>query len=200
MEPSPDSDDTSAVEPYPKRHRLNYYHHHSDHHHHFQSTNRWRTHTHQQIYSSKLLQAIRHVRRSNAGRSREFREIADRILAVSAKGMTRWSRAILATPLYSRLKKRHFKVKTGCSRLKRKAKELNKRPSRNSKLPAFEKKLSVLSRLIPGCRKISCLNLLGEATDYIAALEMQVRAMTALTEILADAPPVDNRIGSDLTL
>ncbi|KAJ0079220.1 hypothetical protein Patl1_22436 [Pistacia atlantica] len=201
--------DTSSVEPNPKRRRLNNHYEQQSlttrHHHHSRNQNaslrptkRWRTDTEQQIYSSKLLQAIRHVRRTNIGRSREIRETADRVLAVSAKGTTRWSRAILATPLCLRLRKRHVKVKTSYRRLKRKA-ELKKQKSRNSKLPAVEKKLRVLSQLIPGCRKISCLNILEEATDYIAALEMQVRAMTALTEILAGAPTVENRLDSELS-
>ncbi|XP_044498180.1 transcription factor bHLH149-like [Mangifera indica] len=219
MEPSfsdCDSSSSSSLKPNHKRRRLSYdhqqqpppppQHHHQHQHDHdsrnqnasSQPTKRWTTDIEQQIYSSKLLRAIRHVRRSNTGRSREIRQTADRLLAVSAKGTTRWSRAILATPLSFRLKKRHVKVKTSYSHLKRKA-ELKKEKSMNSKLPVVEKKLRVLGGLIPGCRKISRLNLLEETIQYIAALEMQVRAMTALTEILAGAPPVENRIGSDMS-
>lgn len=157
-------------------------------------TKRWRTDREQQIYSSKLLRAVRHVRRrsSSARTGKAIRETADRVLAVSAKGATRWSRAILSTPSTLRLKKRQVKVRvTGCSRLRRKPEDAMMR----KKLPPVERKLRLLSRLIPGCRKLSSLNLLEEATDYISALEMQVRAMTALTAILAGSPPSDDRLG-----
>ncbi|KAI9187127.1 hypothetical protein LWI28_024730 [Acer negundo] len=171
---------------------------------------RWRTEKEQQIYSSKLLQALRHVRSRNqsqtTGRGRDVREAADRVLAVSAKGATRWSRALLASSLSLRLKRRHRKVKVaaviGCNRLKKELKTtemMNKK--KNKKLPVVDMKLRVLGRLIPGCRKASCLNLLEEATDYIAALEMQVRAMAALAEILAAAAqssPADDRLGANV--
>lgn len=158
-------------------------------------TKRWRTDKEQQIYSSKLCQAVRHVRRrsSSARIGKAIRETADRLLAVSAKGATRWSRAILSSPPSLRLKKRQVKVRvTGCSRLRRKPEEAMRR---KNKLPPVQKKLRVLGRMIPGCRKVSSLNLLEEATDYISALEMQVRAMTALTAILAGSSPADDRLG-----
>ncbi|KAK2640352.1 hypothetical protein Ddye_028147 [Dipteronia dyeriana] len=171
---------------------------------------RWRTEKEQQIYSSKLLQALRHVRsrsqNQTIGTGRDVREAADRVLAVSAKGVTRWSRAILASSLSLRLKRRHRKVKVaaviGCNRFKKELKttETMNKNKKNKKLPAVDMKLRVLGRLIPGCRKTSCLNLLEEATDYIAALEMQVRAIAALAEILAAAQstPADDRLGANL--
>ncbi|XP_030959714.1 transcription factor bHLH149-like isoform X2 [Quercus lobata] len=175
-------------------------------------TIRWRSESEQRNYSSKLVEALRQVRRnssssssspssaklsssSSVGRHREIRDAANRVLAVSAKGKTRWSRAILTSRLSSKLAHNNTKHKkganragakvTGCSRLSRPEKK---------RLPAVQRKVKVLGRLVPGCRKVSLPNLLEEATDYIAALQMQVRAMTKITEILTGAPV--NRLGS----
>lgn len=170
-------------------------------------TIRWRSESEQRNYSTKLVEALRQVRRnsssspssaklssSSVGRHREIRDAANRVLAVSAKGKTRWSRAILTSRLSSKLAHNNSKHKkanrvgakvTGCSRFSRPEKK---------RLPPVQRKVKVLSRLVPGCRKVSLPNLLEEATDYIAALEMQVRAMTKITEILTGAPV--NRLGS----
>lgn len=157
---------------------------------------RWRSAAEQQTYSSKLVEALRHVRRRNptpvpVSGSRAVREAADKALAIAAKGRTRWSRAILTNRRKLRLKS-HKKAKVrsklppplplpppvaGSSRLFGENEQ-------QQKLPALEKRVKVLGRLVPGCRKLSFPNLLEEATDYIAALQMQVRTMAALAEIL----------------
>ncbi|XP_022746900.1 transcription factor bHLH149-like [Durio zibethinus] len=166
-----------------------------------QRIKRWRTEREQQVYSSKLIEALRRSRRtSSSAAPNEVRETADRVLAVSAKGTTRWSTAILTSRLSSGAKMReHRKAKViANTRLKKPKINREKR-----KLPVFERKLKVLGRLVPGCRKLSFSNILEETSDYIAALQMQVRVMTAITEFLADGvgggsqPPAD-RLGSNV--
>lgn len=148
---------------------------------------RWRTDTEQQMYSSKLLQALRHIRRSNDNTSpvdagRAVRETADRVLAVTAKGRSRWSRAILTGRLslrLSQINKKHKKAKLNSGNIK------SKKPAAKKRLPALQRKVRVLGRLVPGCQKLPFPNLLEETTDYISALEMQIRAMTFLTGLLS---------------
>ncbi|XP_057792201.1 transcription factor bHLH149-like isoform X2 [Salvia miltiorrhiza] len=141
---------------------------------------RWRTQAEQHIYSSKLVDALRHLRRPDSGHA--VRDAADRVLAASARGKTRWSRAILTNRLSLRLahiNKKHKKAaKPGAGRSR------SRKVAAQKKLPPMQKKVKVLSRLVPGCRKVSLPNLLEETTDYIAALEMQVKAMTFLTGLL----------------
>ncbi|KAK6805101.1 hypothetical protein RDI58_002885 [Solanum bulbocastanum] len=148
---------------------------------------RWRTDTEQQIYSSKLLQALRHVRRSNDNPSpvnagRAVRETADRVLAVTAKGRSRWSRAILTGRLslrLSQINKKHKKAKLNSGNIK------SKKPAAKKRLPALQRKVRVLGRLVPGCQKLPFTNLLEETNDYISALQMQIKAMTFLTGLLS---------------
>ncbi|KAK8545945.1 hypothetical protein V6N13_067190 [Hibiscus sabdariffa] len=156
-----------------------------------QRIKRWRTQREQHIYSSKLIQALRRSRRTSSA-AKEVHETADIVLAVLAKGTTRWSKAILT----ARKMARHKKAKVAANtRLRKPAVSREKR-----KTPVVQRKLKVLGRLVPGCRKLSFPNLLEETSDYIAALEMQVRAMTAITEFLAGSgpqPPAD-RLASNV--
>ncbi|KAL7082155.1 hypothetical protein ACP275_14G082000 [Erythranthe tilingii] len=145
------------------------------------SRTRWRTEAEQQIYSSKLVDALCHLRRPDSSGA-TVRDAADRVLAVSAKGRTRWSRAIMSRRLslrLSQIKKKHRRAAARPDSGLKKAAAAGRK-----KLPPLQRKVRVLSRLIPGCHKISLPNLLEETTDYIAALEMQVKAMTFLTGLL----------------
>ncbi|KAK9288058.1 hypothetical protein L1049_016504 [Liquidambar formosana] len=167
--------------------------------------NKWRTDTEQQIYSAKLLQALRQVRLSPSSsssspsaasgspstsnqapkRGRAVREAADRALAAAAKGRTRWSRAILTNRLKLKFMKRKRQRVTVTENTRSKKPRVSILRFKGKNLPAVQRKVRVLGRLVPGCRKEPLPVILEEATDYIAALEMQVRAMTALTQLLS---------------
>lgn len=154
----------------------------------------WNSETTRQLYSSKLLQTLRHMRLTSSSsssspaspvRGRAVREAADRALAMAARGRTRWSRAILTGRL--RLKFMNKKLRrqraraTGDRRSPRKPRvEILKLKGKN--LAAVQRKVKTLGRLVPGCRKEPLPVILEEATDYIPALEMQARV---LREILA---------------
>ncbi|XP_039059761.1 transcription factor bHLH147-like [Hibiscus syriacus] len=150
---------------------------------------RWKSEAQQQIYSSKLLQALSQVSLDALSFSaprggRAVREAADRALAVAAKGRTRWSRAILTSRLKLKFRKqKRQRGSAGCSRPKKPIFSVSKLHAKS--LPAVQRKVKVLGRLVPGCRKQPLPVILEEATDYIAALEMQVRAMTTLAELLS---------------
>ncbi|KAH0462159.1 hypothetical protein IEQ34_009734 [Dendrobium chrysotoxum] len=143
------------------------------------SPKKWHTDREQNIYSSKLIETLRRIRRSSPKaedlrRSRVIREAADRILAVAGRGRTRWSRAILFS--------RNLKIKHSRPR---KAVHFPTQPKKRRRSQVLKCKAGVLGRLVPGCRKLSFPTLLEEASDYIAALQMQVRAMASLTAILS---------------
>ncbi|MCD7448570.1 hypothetical protein HAX54_044174 [Datura stramonium] len=150
----------------------------------------WKSQSQQQSYSSKLLRALRQRRTSASAAKggRAVREVADRVLAVTAKGRSRWSRAILTNRLKLKFAKRQSKKQRAdgspTSRLPKKPK-VSMLKLRTKNLPAFQKKARVLSRIVPGCRKQPLPVVLEEATDYIAALEMQIRAMSALADLLS---------------
>lgn len=164
---------------------------------------RWKTDIEQQMYSSKLLQALRQVRLSPSPsssaprRGRAVREAADRALATAAKGRTRWSRAILT----NRLKLKFMRRKRQRTVAPRSAQPKKPRVSvlrlKGKSLPAVQRRVRVLGRLVPGCRKEPMPVILEEATDYIAALEMQIRAMSALAELLSGAGS-SSQLGSQL--
>ncbi|CAD6340899.1 unnamed protein product [Miscanthus lutarioriparius] len=164
---------------------------------------KWRTRREHEIYSSKLLEAIRVVRAGPSAaagaaapappRGRAVREAADRALAVAARGRTHWSRAILASRR-RRLQAAHrARLRAPASPPSRhdaaaasaSAASASAAAAKGTATPPLARKAKVLGRLVPGCRKLSFPTLLSETTDYIAALQMQVRAMTALAEALS---------------
>lgn len=142
------------------------------------SPSRWRSPVQQLSYTTDLVCALRRIRRASSPSpttTRAVREAADRILAAAARGRSRWSRAILST------RRRSLKLLRRRRRLPS--------PASSRGLPAaLERKVKMLGRLVPGCRKLPLTALLKEASDYVAALEMQVQAMAALTRTLSTPP------------
>ncbi|XP_062190243.1 transcription factor bHLH148-like [Phragmites australis] len=124
-----------------------------------QPPSKWRTRRARETYSSKLYDALRLVRTGTS--------------LAPARGSSRWSRAILA--------RRRV-------RLPRASAAPPPPPpaaSSRSAQPALARKARVLGRLVPGCRKLAFPALLAEVSDYIAALEMQVRAMNDIAQALS---------------
>ncbi|OEL16864.1 hypothetical protein BAE44_0022120 [Dichanthelium oligosanthes] len=150
---------------------------------------KWRSPRAQESYSSKLLFALRLVRTTTSGcRSssaqatggREVRDAAYRALAVSARGRSRWSRAILA-------RRRRALQRARLVPLPRATTSCGATTTTTTSSSSVASKARVLGRLVPGCRRLSLPALLAEVSDYIQALEMQVRAMNKLAQDLAAA-------------
>ncbi|XP_031476792.1 transcription factor bHLH148-like [Nymphaea colorata] len=169
---------------------------------------RWRTSPEQRSYTQRLLKALRSAGGDATpadGVSRSFavKEAADSALAMSAKGRSRWSRAILAR--WRRRRERFMSRKIRRVSLRRRTAMMEPSPSvpaaENAlRTPAKRKRggkeesvvddrLRTLGRLIPGGQKLGAPALLEEAGDYIAALEMQVKAMGVLENLLSAAAP-----------
>ncbi|KAK1387477.1 transcription factor bHLH148 [Heracleum sosnowskyi] len=159
---------------------------------------KWKSEVEQQLYSSKLLHALQNIQPGSSPDTRPgkiVREAADRVLAATAKGKTRWSRAILKNRLKLKFTKNSKRQRVAVTASSRPSKKPNvsivKIKSKN--LQAVQRKGRVLGRLVPGCKRQSLPVVLEEATDYIAALEMQVRAMAALADLLSgSARPSEN--------
>ncbi|URE15035.1 hypothetical protein MUK42_11441 [Musa troglodytarum] len=120
------------------------------------SENKWRSGARERAYRRRLLEALCRARGGSASGPRAVKEAADSALALTARGRSRWSRAIL------------FGRRRGELLRKARGRVLVRRGR---------------PRMVPGCRKVSASNLLKEAADYVAALEMQVNAMRALVGI-----------------
>ncbi|KAL5990021.1 hypothetical protein ACLOJK_010917 [Asimina triloba] len=165
---------------------------------------RWKSFSQERIYGQKLLEAIEKTKNpsqpSNLAQARAIKLAADSALALTAKGQTRWSRAILRR----RWQKRRLWLKAKGKISRRSTPRPPEQPAaRAQALQVLQQqqqqtpqkktgqsmgdRLRVLSRLVPGCRKLSAPLLLEEAADYVAALEMQVKAMRALADLLSAA-------------
>ncbi|CAN6892765.1 unnamed protein product [Brassica oleracea var. botrytis] len=170
------------------------------------SLEKWRSEKQQQIYSTKLVHALRELRISQPSPNptgRAVREVADRALAVAARGKTLWSRAILSKAVKLKFRKHKRQriaspaltqpvIATGSFRSKKQRAATVMRIKAKG-LPAVQRKVKVLSRLVPGCGKQTLPVVLEETTDYIAAMEMQIRAMTAL--LSAVSSPTEHEEG-----
>lgn len=159
---------------------------HAPHHHVDQTHAKWKTNAQQQLYSSKLHEALATVNISSDAprRGRAVRDAADRVLAVAAKGRTRWSRAILTNRLKLKFRKAQHKRQKVIGPARPKKPKFGVLRLKAKTIPAVQRKVRVLGRLVPGCRKEPLPVILEEAIDYIPALEMQVRAMQALADLL----------------
>ncbi|KAF8080536.1 hypothetical protein N665_0936s0014 [Sinapis alba] len=157
----------------------------------------WRSEKQQHIYSTNIIQSLRELRISAAadqspslpprGGGIAVRDAAYRSLAVTARGRTLWSRAILSKAVKVKLKFRKQNrprnsnpspTITGNNRLRKKRATVLRLKAKG--LPAVQSKVKLLSRLIPGCRKQPLPVVLEETTDYIVAMEMQIRALNAI--------------------
>ncbi|KAI9081149.1 hypothetical protein K1719_036908 [Acacia pycnantha] len=161
---------------------------------------RWKSQAQQYIYTSKLRQALArlNLNGSSSGsgggeasrRGKEVREAADRVLAVTAKGRTRWSRAILANRLKLKFRNHKRKKVTTATRVAT-GNHRSRKPRvsvlrlKGKTVPAMQGKVRFLGRLVPGCRKQPFPVILEETIDYISAVQMQIRAMTILADRLS---------------
>ncbi|KAM0842768.1 hypothetical protein ACQ4PT_058148 [Festuca glaucescens] len=167
---------------------------------------KWRSGTQERIYGRRLLDALR-ATRSGAPQPqpRAVKEAADSALALTARGQSRWSRAILLAGAAS-CRRRRVLVKAG-GKIRRHPRPQARASAEAAKAAAaasaseppmlkerkVKDRLRVLGRLVPGCRKLQAPDLLEETADYVAALEMQVKAMRALADALAAAQLSSNR-------
>ncbi|XP_066395625.1 transcription factor bHLH149-like [Miscanthus floridulus] len=156
-------------------------------------SSKWRTPRAQQAYSSKLLQALRLVRGGGgtgtlitcSASAPAVRDAAYRALAVAARGRSHWSRAILASSRRCRAPHCLRARRPPPPRPRQRQQQQQGGETEERRPGGLAGRAKVLGRLVPGCRSLSLPALLAEVSDYIAALEMQVRAMGQLTHDLA---------------
>nr|GFD15080.1 hypothetical protein [Tanacetum cinerariifolium] len=118
------------------------------------------------------------------------REAANRALAMSAKGHTRWSQAILTNKVKRKaikhnLSPRRVVVATMAAKKRFSKRRLGILRLKSKNLLTVQRKARDLRHLVPGCRKQPLAVVLDEVTDYIGALEMQIKAMAALADLFS---------------
>lgn len=150
---------------------------------------KWRSGAVRGVYGRRLLDALR-ATGGGQPRPRAVKAAADSALALTARGQTRWSRAILLAG--AACSRRRVLVKAGGKVRRRRrppppVQARDKAAALKGKEGKVQERLRVLGRLVPGCRKLPTPALLEEAADYVAALQMQVSAMRALADALAAA-------------
>ncbi|RWW09031.1 hypothetical protein GW17_00027504 [Ensete ventricosum] len=154
-----------------------------------QAETKWQTAAQEQVYGRRLLEALRPTGGAPAG-PRAVKEAADSALALTARGQSRWSRAILlgrCRPRRKLLLKAGGRIRRGRRQPRSSAPVPLQQVSAELRGKKVRDRLRLLGRLVPGCRKLSASGLLEETADYVAALEMQVKTMRALTEALSAA-------------
>ncbi|XP_074567512.1 transcription factor bHLH149-like [Curcuma longa] len=148
-----------------------------------QAESKWRTAAQQRIYGRRLIDALRATAPSGP---HAVKEASDSALALTARGQSRWSRAILLGRRRPSCKLL-LKARRGRRRPKPPPPALKQGMAASPEGKKVSDRLRLLGRLVPGCRKLSAPSLLEEAVDYMAALEMQVKTMRALAEALSAA-------------
>ncbi|KAG6531499.1 hypothetical protein ZIOFF_005313 [Zingiber officinale] len=150
-----------------------------------QAESKWRTAAQQRIYGRRLIDALRATAPSGP---HAVKEASDSALALTARGQSRWSRAILLGRRRRRPScKFLLKARRGRRQPKPPPPALKQGMAASPEGKKVSDRLRVLGRLVPGCRKLSAPSLLEEAADYMVALEMQVKTMRALAEALSAA-------------
>ncbi|XP_020678982.1 transcription factor bHLH149 [Dendrobium catenatum] len=157
---------------------------------------KWQSKKQQWIYGRRLLEALRSARSGRTG-PLVIKKAADSALALSVRGQSRWSRAILFGPC--RGGKPKLKLKA-CSKIPRHRPFLSagKLVAAQTKGRKVRDRLRVLSRLVPGCKKLPAASVLSETADYVAALQMQVNTMRVLAEVLSTSAVVATRGDGEL--
>lgn len=158
----------------------------------------WKSKDQQELYRSKLIQALRQIQLGSSPISggHVVREAANQVLAMTTKGHTRWSQAILTNKVIRKaikhnLRQRRVVVPTMVAKRRFRKPRVGILRLKSKNLSAVQRKACDLRHLVPGCRKQPLSVVLDEVTDYICAVEMQVKVMATLADLFSsnNQPP-----------